>query len=63
MSSPSPEPLLTVRAAVVVLLALVIGLIAGGLGFLAYRDAATAALVGGAAAGFGLQLFHGLLTG
>jgi hypothetical protein len=61
-SSPSPGPLLTVRAAVVVLTALVAGLVAGALAFLAHQDVATAVLVAGGAAGGGLALFHALIA-
>jgi hypothetical protein len=61
MRSPSPDPLLTVRAAVVLLIAVVVGLVAGAVGFLAHRDLPTAVLVGGGAAGAALVLFHGLL--
>ena len=60
--SSSPGPLLTVRAAVVLLIALVVGLVAGTLGLLAYRDVPAAVLVGGGAAGGALLLFHGLLA-
>jgi hypothetical protein len=52
---------LTVRAAVVLLIAVVVGLVAGAVGFFAYRDFPTAVLVGGGAAGGALVLFHGLL--
>lgn len=61
MPSPPPGPLLTVRAAVVLLIAVVVGLIAGVTGYLAYRDFPTAVLVGGGAAGGTLALFHSLL--
>jgi hypothetical protein len=46
----------------VLLIALVVGLVAGALAFLAYRDVATAVLAGGGAAGGGLALFHGLIA-
>jgi hypothetical protein len=60
-SSPSPDPLLTVRTTVVLMIALVVGLVAGGLAFLAHCNVATAVLVGGGAAGGGLALFHALV--
>jgi hypothetical protein len=59
--SPNPGPLLSIRAAVVLLVAAIIGLIAGMLGFFAYGVIATAVLVGGGAAGGAAALFHGLL--
>jgi hypothetical protein len=58
---PPPDPLLTVRAALVLLTAIVVGLVAGGLGYLAHHDVPTAVLVAGAAAGGALMLFHSLL--
>src|SRR5262245_54908470 len=61
MPSPPPRPLLTVRAAVVLLIALVVGLAAAGLGYLAYRDVPGAVLLGGGAAGSAVALFHGLV--
>ena len=54
MATP-PEPLFTVRSALVLLLALVVGLVAGGLAFAAEHSLATAALVGGGAAGGGVR--------
>jgi hypothetical protein len=61
LSTPPPSPLLTVRAAVVLLTAVVIGLVAGGLGYLAHHDVATGVLIGGGAVGGALLLFHNLL--
>ncbi len=58
MSPSPPGPLLSVRAAVVLLLALVVGLCACGLAYLANHSLPAAALVGGAAAGGALMLFH-----
>ncbi|WP_232784547.1 hypothetical protein [Carbonactinospora thermoautotrophica] len=49
---------MTVRAAVVLLLAFVVGLLAGGLAYLAHRSLPTAVLVAGGAAGSALLLFH-----
>ncbi len=57
-STPDPGPLLTVRASVVLLLALVVGVLAGGLAYLAQRSVPAAVLVGGGAAGAALLLFH-----
>lgn len=64
MSTPPPGsgPLLTVRAAVVLLMASVVGLVAGGLAYLAEHDVPTAVLVAGGAVGSGLLLFHILLA-
>jgi hypothetical protein len=57
--TPSPPgPLLSVRAAVVLLLALVVGLCACGLAYLANHSLPADALVGGGAAGGALMLFH-----
>ncbi|RZT75459.1 hypothetical protein EV383_6199 [Pseudonocardia sediminis] len=61
MSSRPSEPLLPVRTAVVFLIAALVGLVAGGLGFLAYHDVPAALLVAGASAGGALALFHRLL--
>jgi hypothetical protein len=55
---PRPEPLLSTRAAVVLLLGLVVGVLAGGLSYLASRSVPAAVLVGGAAAGSAVALFH-----
>lgn len=46
---PEPDRLLTTRAAVVLLTALVLGLVAGALSFLATQNVAAAVLVGGGA--------------
>ena len=62
MPAPGPEPLITVRAMVVLLTAVLVGLIAGGLGYMAYGDAPTAALVGGGATGAALALINSLLS-
>ena len=61
MSTPPPSPLLTVRAAVVLLTALVVSLVAGGLGYLAHHDVATGVLIGGGAMGGAVALVHTLL--
>ena len=60
-SAPTAEPLLTLRAAVVLLTALVIGLVAGVLGYIAQHDVATAFLIGGGASGGALLMFHGII--
>jgi hypothetical protein len=54
MVSSSPGPLLASPSPVVLLIALVVGLVAGGLAFLGFHDLATAVLVGGCAAGSSL---------
>jgi hypothetical protein len=57
--TPSPPgPLLTVRAAVILLLALVVGVLAGGLSYLTDHSVPHAVLWGGGAAGGALLLFH-----
>ena len=61
MATPPPGPLLSVRAALVLLIAIVVGLVAGTLGYFANGGVATAVLVGGSAAGGALALFHTLL--
>lgn len=62
MSSPSSDPLLTVRTAVVLLIATVVGIVAGVLGFLAYRDVPVALLLAGGGGGSALALFNSLLA-
>jgi hypothetical protein len=61
MAMPPPGPLLSVRAALVLLIAVVVGLVAGILGYFAYGGIATAALIGGGGGGGALALFHTLL--
>jgi len=61
MTSSSPGPLLTVRAAVLLLLAFVIGVIAGVLSYLADHSVPSAVLWGGGAAGGAIVLFHQLV--
>ena len=60
MSSQPSDPLLTVRAAVVLLIAAVVGIGAGVLGFFAYRDVPVALLLAGGAGGGAFALFHSL---
>lgn len=54
----SPAPLLTVRAAVVLLLAFISALLAGGLAWLANPSLPAAVLVAGGAAGGAALLFN-----
>jgi hypothetical protein len=61
MVSPPSGPLLSVRSAVVLLVALVVGLLASFLGFFATGGLANAMLIGGAAAGGALALSDRLL--
>jgi hypothetical protein len=61
MATPPPGPLLSVRAALVLLIAVVVGLIAGTLGYFASGGIAMASLVGGGGAGTALTLVHNLL--
>ncbi len=61
MSTPPLGPLLPVRAALVLLLAIVVGAVAGGLAYLAQHDVPTAVLVAGGAGGGALVVFHNLL--
>jgi hypothetical protein len=55
---PSADPLLTVRTAVILLLALIIGSAAGALGYMAHRSVPGAVLIGGSAAGGAILLFN-----
>ncbi len=61
MAPSPPGPLLTVRAAVVVVLALNVGVLAGALSFLADPSVPVAVLCGSGAAGTALLLFHTLV--
>jgi hypothetical protein len=61
MSSKSPGPLVDVRTAVVLMLALLVGIIAGVLSYLSGRDLAAATLVGGGATAGAMLLFHTVL--
>jgi hypothetical protein len=58
---PPPGPLLTTRAALIWLTAIVVGLVAGTLGYLANHDIPTAILIGGGATGNAIVLFHTVL--
>jgi hypothetical protein len=60
--TPSPPgPLLTVRAAVVLLLALLVGLSAFGLAYLAYHSLPGAVLIGGSGFGGAVIVFHTII--
>jgi hypothetical protein len=61
MSTPSPDPLLTVRAALILLLALVVGGTAGTLAYLAHYSFPAAVLMGGSAAGGAILLFNTMI--
>ncbi|HZD15053.1 MAG TPA: hypothetical protein VE196_07995 [Pseudonocardiaceae bacterium] len=61
MMATPPGPLLSVRAALVLLIAVMVGLIAGVLGYFAHGGIATSVLIGGGGAGSALALFHTLL--
>ncbi|MBG0565500.1 hypothetical protein [Actinoplanes aureus] len=54
-------PLLTVRTTVILLVALVVGVLAGVLSYLADRSLPGAVLWGGGAAGAAVALFHSLI--
>jgi hypothetical protein len=58
---PTPEPLLTVRAALILLLALIAGAAAGALTYLGHRSVPAAVLVAGSASGGALMLFNSLI--
>jgi hypothetical protein len=61
VTTPPPGPLLSVRAALVLLIAVMVGLVAGILAYFAYGGIATAALIGGGGGGGALTLVHTLL--
>ncbi|HZD15557.1 MAG TPA: hypothetical protein VE196_10650 [Pseudonocardiaceae bacterium] len=58
MTPNNPDPLISVRAAVVLLLTLMVGVSAGVVSYVAHHQIPDAVLVGGAAAGAALMLFH-----
>jgi hypothetical protein len=58
---PPSGPLLNARAARILLIAGLVGLVAGSAGYVAYGSSAIAVLVGGAAAGGAMDLFDRLL--
>lgn len=61
MTTPPPDPLLSVRAALVFLGALTIGVVAGVLSYLAQRDVASACLVGGGAVAAAIVLLNSMV--
>lgn len=61
MATPPPGPLLSIRTALILLIAIVIGLVAGVLGYFSSGGIAAAVLIGGGGAGGSLVLFHTLL--
>jgi hypothetical protein len=61
MMTPSPGPLLSVRAALVLLIAALVSLVAGILAYFAYGGIAIAALIGSGSGGGALALVHTLL--
>ncbi len=61
MTSSPPGPLLGVRAALVILLAILVGLAAVGLTFLTGQSIPAAILTGGAAAGGALLFFNQMI--
>lgn len=60
--STEPAPLLSVRAAVVLLFAVAAGVAAGVLTYLAHQPLPAAVLAGGAASGGALALFNNLIA-
>jgi hypothetical protein len=58
MAAPTPDSLLTVRAALVLLGALSIGVVAGALSYLAQPNVASACLVGGGAVAAAVLLLN-----
>jgi hypothetical protein len=61
MSTPSTPPLLTVRAALIFLAALVVGVLAVALSVLSGTSVPAAVLLGGGATGGALLLFHTII--
>lgn len=62
MSDSSADPLLTLRAAVILLLALLAGAIAAVLMYLEYHSVPGAALTGGGAIGGAILLFNSVIA-
>ena len=60
-NSPGPSPLLTVRTALIFLIALVVGAVAAILTYLAGHSAPAAALAGGSAVGGAVMLFNSII--
>jgi len=61
MPQSPPDPLLTVRAAVILLMALIVGGFAGALAYLAHRSFPDAVLAGGSAMGGATLLFNSVI--
>lgn len=61
MPSPDHEPLISLRTAVVLLAALLIGAIATALAYYGTQSPANAALVGGSAVGGATLLLHNII--
>ena len=61
MTPSPPGPLLSVRAALVLLLSLLAGLCACGLAYLAGHSLPAALLMGGSAAGGAIMLFNSVI--
>jgi hypothetical protein len=60
--SQSPGPLLSLRSAFVLMLALVVAILAGVLSYLSAHDLPAAVLVAGGASAGAMLLFHTLLA-
>lgn len=60
-STPEPGPLLSLRTTVILLLAIIVGILAGGLAYLDQKSLSAAVLVGGGAAGAALLLFNNIV--
>lgn len=58
---PPSDPFLSVRTALILVIALLVGIVAGALGFLGYGTVAGAVLIGGGAAGGAMMMFHAVL--
>jgi hypothetical protein len=57
----SPDPLLTARARVILLLAVMVGAGAGGLSYLTHRSFPGAVLIGDSATGGAILLFNSVI--
>ena len=62
MLSPSTDPLMTLRTAVVLMGGLLIGVAAGALTYFGTTNLATAALAGGSAFGVGVVWLHTIIA-
>ncbi|GAB7038253.1 MULTISPECIES: hypothetical protein [Catenuloplanes] len=61
MASSPPGPLLTVRAAVILFSALVVGILAGALSYVDDPSAARAVIWGASSSGGAVMLFHAVI--